>query len=604
MAVLTLFTITATAWANVVMPEGVLEDRELEMRDRYEQALQRNPFQEQAFERVYKTYLEVDGIDAWVSKLETGIATSETQIADRILLARILDRRFEPESAIEQLEKAEELGEDRPEFKLFLGELCYSTGRDDRAIELLDDSLETLTDSEKRAQVCRMLGSLFLRQGEKDQAIEVWKRVTEQNPTDIFSQLELADIYEENRMWEEAIGTYEEIIRLSENDPYRRCRAMRSIAKCLIDQERYQEAIAKYEEALELVAPGNWLFEDIKGKLVTVYQDLGDLNGLVSYLKAKLELSPNDLEFKDLLAETYTRMGQFEEAEKKYLAILERKPRDAGSYEKLIALYERMEQPEKVVGSFEKLIELYPSDTDYTRRLGEFHLRQGKPELAKETWASILTTDSSANRQAELAGWLEEYSFPEEAIAAYEKALEKEPNKEWSFRMGALKFDAGDEEGALKAWLGTLNEETSHAADFAEVASLLATRNLIEHAEPLYRKAAEKDPNNLEHQLALAKNLARQERFEQALPLYEQLASASEEQEYFRDQGERGMLDMYSELGTLEEKQKEWEETIEANPDKPDLLMKLARLYERAGNREKALPLYERCVELAPDEPD
>ena len=68
------------------------------------------------------------------------------------------------------------------------------------------------------------------------------------------------------------------------------------------------EAIAKFEEALDLVAPGNWLFEDLKIRLVSVYQDLGDLEGLTNYLTAKIAEAPTDTEFRDLLAETYTRM--------------------------------------------------------------------------------------------------------------------------------------------------------------------------------------------------------------------------------------------------------------------------------------------------------
>ena len=105
--------------------------------------------------------------------------------------------------------------------------------------------------------------------------------------------------------------------------------------------ERFKDAIATYEQALELVSPGNWLFEDLKLRLVGVYEDIGDLAGLVNYLNAKLEQNPADLEFRDLLAETHTRMSKFDEAEKQYKLILERNPRGSVTYEKLIALYTR-----------------------------------------------------------------------------------------------------------------------------------------------------------------------------------------------------------------------------------------------------------------------
>ena len=149
----------------------------------------------------------------------------------------------------------------RPQFKIFLGTLYYKTGQDEKAAELLNAALDSLTDLDQRSSVCRMLGNLYLRQGKRDQAITVWKRISEQNPQEIFAQLELAEIYEDNRMWDQAIQVYRQVISLSKEDPYRRCRALRSIGQCLVHAEKFKDAIATYEEALGLVSPGNWLLK-------------------------------------------------------------------------------------------------------------------------------------------------------------------------------------------------------------------------------------------------------------------------------------------------------------------------------------------------------
>ncbi|GMU93059.1 MAG: hypothetical protein AMXMBFR4_21170 [Candidatus Hydrogenedentota bacterium] len=581
-------------------PAPAIEDRDLQIRDRYEKAILASPLQEQAFDRIYDSYFAHEGLEAWVGKLKKNVEADPNDAASFILLGRVYDRQFKVAEAIRALEQAKALGEDRPEFNVLLGTLYYDAGRNADAIELLGASLDAIPDPDQRARAVRILGSLYLREGKKEEAAAAWKRLTESNPNDTFALLELAAIYEENQMWDDAVATYLRIADVSAEDPYRRCRALRSTAQAYLHQEKYPDAIATFEKALELVAPGNWLFEDLKVRLVTVYQDMGDLEGLARYVQEKLAVASGDLEFRDLLAETYTRMTKFDLAEAEYKSILERDPQRSAAYEKLIALYQRMERPDEAAAAYEKLIALFPSEPDYLRRLGESYLMNNQPEAARKTWERIVADDPSPADYAQLAQWYEEYEFPDEAVAAYEKALQGKRDKEWAFRLAALKHEKGESEAALEIWTSTLDEATSTAGDYAEVASVLESHNYPEKAGPLLAKAVEKEPENPEYTIALAKNLMRQERAEEALPYFEKLATV-QDNEYFRDQGERGMMDAYNALGILEEKQKEWEREAETHADQPGPLIRLARLYERLGDRAKAVELYERCVELAPD---
>ncbi|GMW01675.1 MAG: hypothetical protein AMXMBFR84_28120 [Candidatus Hydrogenedentota bacterium] len=580
-----------------------ITDRDRQIRDRYEKALLRSPLQDQAFDRIYESYLAYEGIDPWIEKLKAESETAQPNTPHLILLGRVYARQFKNKEAIEVLEKARSQGEDRPEFKQLLGTVYYDIGNDEGAIELLSAALDATQDSDQRGKICRLLGTLYQRQGNTDQAIAAWRRLTELDQNDAFALLELAAIYEENRMWDEAIATYTHLASISQDDPYRQCRSLRSIGQSYVQQEKYTEAVATYEKALELVAPGNWLFEDIKQRLVGVYQDMGDLQGLADYVLARLAIAPGDIEMRDLLAETYTRMNRFDMAEAEYNQILERDPKRSGAYENLLALHQRQGKGEAVAATYEKLIELFPSEPDYIRRIGEFHLQSKNPDLAKTTWQRITAIDPSPEGQALLAEWYEEYDFPDEAIAAYETALQSNKNKEWSFRLAGLKFEKGDEEAAIAIWTGTLDEATSPAADYAEVAGILESFNQTEKAEPLLAKAMEKDAGNMEYALALARNQMRQERAEEALPLFEKL-SALTENDYLQDQGERGLLDVYAKLDMLKQKQEEWELEVQSDATDPVRLARLGRMFERLGDRPKAISLYERCAELDPENMD
>jgi tetratricopeptide (TPR) repeat protein len=580
-------------------PATLDDARDLQVRQRYEQVVLKNPFQERAFNQVYDGYTKVEGVDKWVEALKPKV-DGEDGLAALLLLGQIYDRQFKATEAIAAFEKAAAKGESRPQFKILLGTLYYKNGRDEKAAELLNAALDTAIDLDQRSAICRMLGNLYLRQGKRDQAVTVWKRISEQNPGEVFSQLELAEIYEDNRMWNDAIAVYQRIAELAKDDPYRRCRALRSIGHCLVQAEKFKDAIATYEQALELVAPGNWLFEDLKLRLVGVYEDIGDLAGLVKYVTAKLELNQGDLEFRDLLAETYARMARFDDAEKQYRAIVERNPKNTTPYEKLIGLYTRTARKADVVASFEKLIELFPADSEYLRRLGEFQLRDGNPEKAKETWRRLTKEAATAEKVAQLAGWFETYEFIDDAIAGYQEALGKGKNKEWILRLAALKFQKGDEPEAIKLWQSVIDSNNSKVEDYSEVASILESYQKFDEALKLRKAAVDKETSNFDNRLAYAKLLVRQKKLDEALIEFESLAN-QDKNEYLMQQGENGRLDVWRELGLLEEKQKQLESDLTANPSDAKKLSQLARLYERGGQRDKAITLYEARREKEPE---
>lgn len=587
-----------SAFHVAAQEEAVSPERAKQIRERYEQVLTRTPMQDSAFDRVYAGYLEAEGVDAWIAKLKP--AEGEPTVENLVLIGRIEERQFKTDEAIASLQKASELGFKDPQLDLLLGRLYYENGQDEKAATLLNAALEQPIAPEARSGVVRILGNLYLRQGKHDEAIAAWKRLADDNPGDTFAQTELAEIYEDNRMWAEAIDAYTQLADASTKDPYQQCRALRAIGRARVAMEAYPEAIAAFEQALDLVSPGNWLFEDLKMRLVGVYQDLGDLAGLATYINEKLEANPADTEFRDLLAETYTRMAKFPEAEAEHKKILERDPARLSTHEHLITLYERMERPDDVVATYENLIENYPTEPDYLRRLGEVYLRRNQPDQAKAAWRRIVDATPSASQHAQLAEWLEMYEFAPEATAEYEAALALEPNREWTFKLAALKHVGGEGDAAKALWQSILNDD-SPAAERAEVASLMENFKYTADAEILLTQAHAQEPENLEYAQALAKNLMEQEKFDGAVPLFEQMANQSEN-EYFQDRGEAGLLDAYGKLGILADKKQEWEDAVRANPEDTGLLMRLARMYGRSGDNNSALGLYERCVELKPED--
>lgn len=575
------------------LPAAEPTDRQKSTRERYEQVLATNPFQASAFSRVYESYVEHEGVDAWIGTLEQQ-KTSEA----RVVLTRIYDRQLDHTKAIEQLESLADYR--HPQFAHLAGRIYYRTGDDEMAAKYLGEALDRLSDLDERSNVCRILGHIHLRRGNRTEAIEVWKKIVGEDSNDVFALTELASIYEDNRMWDEAIGIYQRIVKGAADAPYRRCQVLRQIGIVHLQAERHAEAIAAYEKAFDLVAPGNWMFEDLKQRLVTVYQDQGDLKGLLSYLDSRIESQPADLDLRPLRAETYRRLQRDDDAEKELLFILERRPRDAATYEELLALYRETDKQEKVLETYATLIDLFPLDTSYIRRLGELHLQSGQRKLALTTWKMALHPKPTATVWSEIASWCEDHDLNEDAINAYEEALKLREDRDWKLRLADLQFTQGDKDGAKDIW-SSLVEPDSSNAERVEIATILDLRQLYDASNRHFREALNADSEDHETRALFARSLMRQKKFNDALEQFDFLFHQNGN-EYLRAQGEAGQIAAWRGLGQLAQKQAEWEAALKKQTNSVPLMSRLIRVYERNGGGRRAIDLHERRAKLRPDD--
>ncbi len=569
-------------------------------RDRYLEALRRNPFQDRAFEALFSSYFSAEGLDAWIADLEKPDEQAETHTADLILVGRIHARLFKTEEAIASLEQVDGDSTTDPQFNVLLGKLYDAEGRREDAILQLNAALNALSDPDERADAARILGDVLIRAGRVDEAAETWSRIAE-GDDDIYALLALAQIYEGHQKWAEAIAVHSRIVAASADNAYRQCRALRAIGDIHVRQAGYADAVAAYEDALELVAPGNWLFADLKQRLIDAYEAWDNLPLFAEYLQARVDADPSDIEFQVLLAETLQRLDRVDEAETTLREILARAPDHLRAYEALIALYTATERTDDLQSTLALLVKAVPGDTDYLRRLGEAQFHAGDTAKAVETWRGLVASEPNAQRHALLAEWFERYGLTNEAIAALGDALALEDSREWRLRLADLHFQNNAPEEAVKVWTSTLAAESTTAADYVEIAMLLAARELLDDAESLLQQALEREPENGQIALNLAKLLARRGRFEQAVPHFTMLADQSAFP-YLRERGIDGLLDAYSSLGLLQNKKDEWERELNAAPDTLPLLARLAETELRLGNKRRVVRLYERCVDLAPDD--
>ena len=77
--------------------------------------------------------------------------------------------------------------------------------------------------------IYKALGRAYFSRDRVDAAIAAWKKIPELDPENIFSRIELADLFREQELYEQAIAQHEAIIQLKTDDPYRVCLSHREI---------------------------------------------------------------------------------------------------------------------------------------------------------------------------------------------------------------------------------------------------------------------------------------------------------------------------------------------------------------------------------------
>ena len=122
------------------------------------------------------------------------------------------------------------------------------------------------------------------------------------------------------------------------------CLSLREIGKIHEDTGAYQQARERYDAALALTAPGNWLRKDLQHRIISIYAADANWQELIAYYQGKLSTTPNDPELLGLLASAYIENQQTAEGIDTYRKGLELAPTDVSLRLNLITVLRSSEK--------------------------------------------------------------------------------------------------------------------------------------------------------------------------------------------------------------------------------------------------------------------
>ena len=255
----------------------------------------------------------------------------------------------------------------------------------------------------------------------------------------------------------------------------------------------------------------------------------------------------------DFLAKQYFNEGQFEKAVIYYENLVERTPRRTDYAENLVNCYQQLEQFEKAKDFLEARLNSSTSYPTLWVDLGQNYRLQDSLDIARNYYEQAHSAiEENPNFGYAVGFRFQRYTLLEDALRAFKKAMELNPQLNYSLQIARIYGEQGKIDAMFTAYLDILQdpdapkENTMQRIDYYLGENAAAENNVI--LKKLLLKRAQKSPNTIWNEM-LSWLFVKQNQFYSAF--------AQEKAIYKRD-GSIGLQRMFN-LGelALEEKAEE-----------------------------------------------
>ena len=572
--------------------------------------LSRKPKEGSTFDRLYQLYLEGQGLDAMVADYQAEAETKPDDPNVQLILGHIHKRLGKDADAVTAYQRAVELTPDNYYPHFALGQVYAILLQHENAINALKQAAvlaEETQDAtpEDMTAIYKALGRAYFRRDKVDEAVAAWTKIAELDPQNIFARTELADLFIEQELYEQAIAQHEAIIKHKTDDPYRVCLSRREIGNIYETKGDYQKAIQSYDSALALTAPGNWLRKDLQHRIIGIYAANSDWQKLIVYYQQKLKNSPNEPEILGLLADAYIENQQLEEGIKTYRDGLKLAPTDTNLRRKLIAALRNAEKYVEVAAEYELLSQQLPDNYGIFRELGEIYLLLTEQDKARATYQRMIEKDpKNASTHLILAEIYTKNEWIKDAISAYENAISLAPeNLDYIEYFGEFYYRNGNREKAIETWNLMVKSSKAVAENFNRLAKLLDSKKFHSEAIVASRKAVELMPNDYQYRQMLAKRLMKNKDFDAALIEFTEAVKLAPNA-FFAEEMDNQRIELYRRQGTLINKIEMVEQKLEKSGHTENEIFvqkkQLAKMYLKLGNITYAIEVLLNAKTLEP----
>ena len=493
---------------------------------------------------------------------------------------------------------------------------ALSYGDEQKWLEVIDACQHAVQIVPDLAEAYKIWGNALQRMGKTSEAMGFYAKALEIQPDLAEVYANLGSLYAQQKKWQKAQEYYQKAIIIKPNFPG----AYRNLAKVWKQLGEPEKAAECHQQSLNLepkevdaetyLLSGDHLIRENKPEQALEY-----------YLQA-VELSPNLRIGYQKIAETWEKLGKWQEAATYYRQMLKLEPDDSS-------------QKSQLKGN--NATPTLPSSPSPNPQLPVIRKRQSQQLLpAKQNTVIQNNTDStnkldlaiakyeqqsqqspdSAPLKANLGSLYAQKQEWHKALVCYQKAIQLNPNMAGVYRNLAKVLEKlGREADAAKCWYQALNLEpqSANAEQHYQLGDVLYKQNLLEEAIVCYRRAIELKPNYAQAYFQIGEVLNKLNKWDKAVIAYSRALKLNKHLPHIYQKlgnviqnriklDEKRALELY--IHAIEqnpENEAVYLQAIEIKSDEPELYLKLGALLLQHKRIDEAIFAYHKAIELQPE---
>jgi tetratricopeptide (TPR) repeat protein len=537
-------------------------------------------------------YLQTGKLDAAKQMLEDMRRNTPDFLPSYILLANIAasEKRFDDSIALlDQVVAREPF---HGEALLLAAQVRMAKGEREKAQAILENAVAKFPDV---PQIHLQLGNVHLAGGDLAAATSSFSEALKLAPDFAPANLALAQTNIRQRNFAAAVTS---LLAFLQKNPGSN-EAQFILAEAYRNQGNLDGALALYRK-LEEAAPDN---SQVKFLTASVLIQQNKKSEARTTLIKATELAPDFLPALELLVNLDVADRQFAAAEARLQAELLRNPKNAGTHLILARVYLAQSQNQKAETALQQTIKLQPDSPIAYLLLAQLYLNTNQFDNALPNLQAAVEKNPKDVKSLVLIGVLQEQKKNFAAArVGYEKALAIDPNLVTA--LNNLAYLLSEHFGELDKALELAQRARERAPNQAESTDtmgwLLYRKGQYARATTLLEESAEKLGDNAEAQfhMGMAYYMMGNEDgarrlLERALEVNKGTAVVEEAREYLSVLSLDAAKDGGNARAIIDK-------ALDRRKDDPIALSKLAALYEREGNNDKALGTYEMVLKGNP----
>ena len=271
-------------------------------------------------------------------------------------------------------------------------------------------------------------------------------------------------------------------------------------------QEYQNRAIDEYKIALS-ADPDS---AELNDGLADLYFRVGKVGDAETTAKALLAKSPGNLDAHKLLGRIYLReLGDgstppsspnvLDQAIAEYGKIVALDPKSIEERMVLGQLYTFKHQPQKAEEQFKTAQSLEPDSEEVVLNLARLYAESGDVAHAAKVIEAVPEDDRSSKEEFALGAAYDQLKRPKDAIAAYQRAADLEPEDVDTLRaLAQALLNDNELDAALKQYKDINEADPDDVATLVHICEIQRRQGKFDDALATIRKAVKKDPENLE----------------------------------------------------------------------------------------------------------